>query len=328
VIGGGGSRRRRARTRWAAPLGVVGAALAGAGCLAVLIVTGTDGHGSACAAARPVFGLAAAEDAVTTGEATNYTLATDQIGNCSLIPPPDGLYVALSPAEYADGTRCGGYLRVTGPSGTVLVKIIDQCPPCAAGHIDLSRTAFAQIGQLSQGIIPVSYRTVVDPVLPGPLTFQVKEGSSQYWLAIRVDDEGNALTGVRAASAGGSAQNLVQTDYNYWIAQSGLGPGPFSITLTDDVGHTVEVSGIRLDPEVVQQTSVWMYGAGGTGSTSAPAVPTGSNSASARTVPSRPAPAVKPAAAAASAARSGSATADSSTRGTGRIIDPSCGSSP
>jgi len=203
-----------------------------------------------------------AADASTAGEATNYTLASGTIGNCSLYAPADNLYVALPPSEYAGGTQCGSYLLVRGPKGTVRVKVIDQCPECATGHIDLSRTAFAEIGVLSQGIIPVTFGTVVDPALPGPLTVQVKPGSSQYWLSIVVDDTGNPLARIQASSAGGSRQELTRTSYNFWVAQSGLGPGPFSITVTDDVGNSAAFTGIVLKPGAFQTTSTWMYGAG------------------------------------------------------------------
>jgi expansin (peptidoglycan-binding protein) len=256
VTGDAGRRRRRARSGRRAPLWLV--ATAGAACIAVLIFAVTAGRGASCTAPAAV----PAADVSTTGEATDYTLASGTIGNCSLYAPPDDLYVALPPSQYADGTQCGSYLQVKGPSGTVRVKVVDQCPECATGHIDLSRTAFADIGVLSQGIIPVTFSTVVDPQLPGPMTVQVKPGSSQYWLSVVVDNTGNPLAQIQASSAGGSRQELTRTSYDFWVAQAGLGPGPFAITVTDDVGHTAEFGGVVLEPGVVQTTSTWMYGAG------------------------------------------------------------------
>jgi expansin (peptidoglycan-binding protein) len=195
-----------------------------------------------------------------TGTATHYVLASGG-GNCSYpAPQADGLYVALSPAEYASAAACGSYLEVTGPDGSVPAEVVDQCPPCRAGHIDLSATAFARIAPLSAGQVTVTYRTIADPVLPGRLSFLVKGGSSAYWLALLVVNTGNAVTSVQARSASHGWQDLARANYNYWIAQSGLGAGPFTVRVTDTSVHRVTVSGIALDPGVVQPTGTLMYG--------------------------------------------------------------------
>ena len=259
---GGRRARRRVRFTRARILSLTGVS---AVCAAVLISAAVSGHGAACAPASSSFAAssvsAAPVAAAANEEATNYVLAAGTNGNCSLSAPADDLFVALPPPEYAAGAACGSYLEVTGPRGSVRVKVIDQCPECGAGHIDLSQAAFSRIGVLSQGVIPVSYQTVVDPALPGPLTVRVKEGSSQYWLALRLDNHGNALTRVRVTGPDGGTHDLRPTDYGYWLAASGAGPGPFRVQATDDQGHTVTLSNIVLTPGSVQTTGLMMYGA-------------------------------------------------------------------
>jgi expansin len=192
------------------------------------------------------------------GTATHYTL--NGAGNCSYpSPPANDLYVALPPGEYASAAACGAVLDVTGPRGTVRVTVVDQCPECEAGHIDLSTTAFSKIADPAQGIISVSYAQLADPPLPGPLTVRVKEGSSQYWLAVLIQNTGNPLSSVDARSGPGSWQRLGRADYNYWLAESGVGPGPLTLRITDSRGHQRTVSGITLSPGSVQSTRVWMY---------------------------------------------------------------------
>ena len=215
------------------------------------------------------------------GTATYY--ATNGGGNCSFDPVGPGLYVALGPSEYAAGAACGEYLNVTGPKGTVRVKVTDQCPECAPGHLDLSKEAFARIGDVVRGTILVSYQQVTNPKLPAALTVQVKDGASRYWLAVRIDNHGNPLSGVEVRG-GSSWTALTHTDYNYWIKESGAGPGPYTLRLTDTAGHTTTVTGVVLAPQRVQQTSVWMYQVTSPTVTSpapasAPAVPSGSPSA-------------------------------------------------
>lgn len=210
----------------------------------------------ACAAAVPV--LAAGTQ--VTGTATHYVLPAAG-GNCSYpSPPADGLFVALSPAEYGGAAACGSYLEVTGPGGSVRAEVIDQCPPCQAGHIDLSENAFAKLAPLAAGLIHVTYRVIADPALPGPVSLRVKEGSSAYWLALLPMNTGNPVVSVDVRSASRGWQELVRADYNYWIAASGMGPGLFTVRITDTLGHRVTLTGIGLDPGAVQTTGLDMYG--------------------------------------------------------------------
>jgi len=198
--------------------------------------------------------------AVHTGKATFYTLASGG-GNCSYPgPPADRMYVALSPGEYAAAAACGGYLDVTGPKGTVRAQIVDLCPECPAGHVDLSREAFARIADPVRGVVPVTYRAAVNPRLPGPLTFRIKDGASQWWFAVLVGNHGNPLRSVEVKPAGQGWQRLTRTDYNYWLRDSGLGSGPFAVRVTDVYGRRTVASGIALSPERTQRTSVFMYG--------------------------------------------------------------------
>ncbi|MFI2712006.1 expansin EXLX1 family cellulose-binding protein [Micromonospora sp. NPDC018662] len=226
-------------------------------------------------AAPPVGGVA------HTGKATFYD-SKGAGGNCSRpAAPANRLYVALGPSEYAAGASCGGFLDVTGPRGTVRVLVMDQCPECAPGHLDLSAEAFARIAEPVQGVVQVSYRAVVDPPLPGPLTFRLKEGASQWWFAVLVGDHGNPLRSVEVRQ-GGSWRAAAREDYNYWLIPSGAGPGPYSIRVTDVYGHRVTATGVRMLPGQVQRSGTRMYGAG-TATTARTAKPS-------RSSPIRPTP--------------------------------------
>jgi expansin (peptidoglycan-binding protein) len=233
--------------------------------------------------------LPAAAQAVTavpagtvSGTATYYKSPP---GNCSYpSAPADGLYVALSPSEYAGAAACGGYLEVHGPDGSARVEVVDQCPECAAGHIDLSPAAFAAIAPLAAGQVSVSYTHLASPAPPGPLGLRVKEGSSRYWLALLATNTGNPLAAVAVRNASGGWHDLARADYNYWIAASGAGDGPFTVRLTDTAGHQVTVGGIALSPGVVQGTGTYMYRAGSAsaGSASAGSAPPASTQVTTR----------------------------------------------
>ena len=247
-------------------------ATASPACASVIMPATTDLAGAGAPEAAVTGAHAGAQ---TSGEATHYELAAGGMGNCSYPSPPAGqLYVALSPSEYGGSAACGSYLQVSGPDGSVTVEVVDQCPECQAGHIDLSEQAFARIAPLSAGLVPVSYHTIADPPLPAPLSMLVKTGSSAYYLALLPINNGNPLASVAVRQDPGGWQELGRTTYGYWLASSGAGPGPFTIRLTDSLGHQATVNGITVSPGVVQATGTSMYGAAAApvATTAAPAV--------------------------------------------------------
>jgi expansin len=214
------------------------------------------------------------------GKATFYGPASPG-GNCSYPQPPDDkLTAAAGPAWYAAAAGCGGYVDVTGAKGTVRVKIDNKCPECGVGHFDLSNEAFAKIDDPVKGIVPITYEAVRNPVLSTTLSFRVKEGSSQWWFALLVDGAGNPLKKVEVSTDGSSWTALRLTDYNYWLAPSGAGKGPFTVRVTDIHGQSAEVSGIQLAPTKVQKTSTRLYGSGS--SSARPTAGTGTKTPTAR----------------------------------------------
>ncbi|WFE38727.1 expansin EXLX1 family cellulose-binding protein [Micromonospora sp. WMMD998] len=279
---------------------LVAAGLATLAAVVAVTLAVRGGAAPACAAPpRAAAPLAAPPvgGATHTGKATFYD-SKGAGGNCSRpAAPANRLYVALGPSEYAAGASCGGFLDVTGPRGSVRVLVMDQCPECAAGHLDLSAEAFARIADPVQGVVKISYRAVVNPSLPGPLTFRLKEGSSQWWFAVLVGDHGNPLRSVEVRQ-NGSWRAADRQDYNYWLIPSGAGPGPYSIRVTDVYGHRATATGIRMRPGQVQRSTTRMYGAGAA-TTARSAKPSRSPStrprpsarASASPFPSQPTPA-------------------------------------
>ena len=245
-------RHRNARSHWPLP------GLGGVAAVAAILIAA--GIGQLTGSRAPAAVLSAAARAVARPQAATY-YSTRGMGNCSYpSPPADGLYVALSTPEYAKAARCGGYLEVSGPDGSVRVKVVDRCPGCAAGHIDLSETAFARLAPLSAGRIGVTYTHLADPPLPGPLSVELKPGSSRYWFGLLADHTGNPLASVQVRASSGWL-SLRRGSDNYWTA-SGAGPGPFTVRLTDTQGHQVTVRGIALRPGAVQATGTWMYRTG------------------------------------------------------------------
>jgi expansin len=177
------------------------------------------------------------------GEATYYDFA-DGSGNCSFPATPDDLMVgAMNHTDYADSAACGACVRIDGPSGSVDVRIVDRCPECAPGDVDLSPEAFTQIAELSAGRVDISWSYIACPT-DGPVTFHFKEGSNQWWTAVQVRNHRHAVASFAYQDAGGAFVDVPRLEYNYFVEEQGMGPGPYTFRVIDVLGQTLEQSGI------------------------------------------------------------------------------------
>lgn len=206
--------------------------------LAILVLALSLGLGSGAAAQDPT--------ASRSGPATFFTPGA--LGNCLLPQGPDRLIAALNTPDYRGAEMCGAYVRVSRPGrGSVVVQITDRCPECAAGHIDLSPRAFNRIAAPREGRVPVTWR-LIRPARPSaPVRFRFKEGSSRWWTAIQVRRHRAPIRSLEV-ERGGRFEALPREDYNYFVAAGGLGPGPYTLRLTDVFGHRLVESGIPLRP--------------------------------------------------------------------------------
>lgn len=179
---------------------------------------------------------------VHTGIATYYSATGN--GACLFGESPGDLLVAaLNAEEYDNATWCGAYVRVSGPNGEVTVRIVDLCPECLAGHLDLSQEAFALIAPLHLGIVPITWQ-VVSPALAGPIAYHFKDGSNQWWTAVQIRNSRNPVAQLEYWS-GSAWVNVPRTSYNYFVQTGpGMGPGPYSFRVTDHYGHVLTDSGI------------------------------------------------------------------------------------
>jgi expansin (peptidoglycan-binding protein) len=183
------------------------------------------------------------QNPIHTGIATYYD-ATGA-GACSFDPSPGDLRVAAMNAEEFDTAAvCGAYVHVNGPKGSVTVRIVDLCPECHAGHLDLSREAFAEIADLPLGRVSITWQ-VVSPAVAGPIAYHFKDGSNEWWTAVQIRNHRNPIAGFEYRTAGGQWVSVPRTDYNYFVQTGpGMGPGPYTFRVTDSYGNQLVDSGI------------------------------------------------------------------------------------
>jgi expansin (peptidoglycan-binding protein) len=123
------------------------------------------------------------------------------------------------------------------------VRIVDLCPECKAGHLDLSQEAFAQIADLPQGRVSITWQ-VVSPELAGPIAYHFKDGSNQWWTAVQIRNHRNPIARLEYWT-GGQWIGVPRTSYNYFVQTNpGMGTGPYTFRVTDSYGATLIDGGI------------------------------------------------------------------------------------
>lgn len=89
-----------------------------------------------------------------TGDGTYFTVG---LGSCGKTNTDSQMVAALNAPQMGSNKYCGKSATVTGPNGSVTVTIVDTCPECSSGSLDLSPAAFKKIGDVSAGRIKISW---------------------------------------------------------------------------------------------------------------------------------------------------------------------------
>ena len=216
--------------------------------LAALALSGCGDCGRKPRPANPCPG-----DPTHSGRATYY--AADGSGKCSFEPSPDDLMVAaLDDVDYADAALCGACVAVTGPTGSVVVRVVDRCPGCEPGDVDLSREAFARIAPLEQGRVTVTWHVVACDVV-APIVYHFKERSNASWTGVQIRNHRYPVVTFERRRDDGVYEDVPRADFNYFVDCDGMGPGPYTFRLTDSKGHVVEDTGVALAAPTVPLSS-------------------------------------------------------------------------
>ncbi|KAI3400125.1 hypothetical protein diail_4356 [Diaporthe ilicicola] len=160
---------------------------------------------------------------------------------------PSGLYgTAYSGSAWNNAAQCGSCLEVTGPNGKIKVIIVDKCPECDKGHLDLFQDGFAKIGSISAGEIATSY-TQVACGISSPIVLHNKSGTSAYWFSMQVVNSNEAVSKLEVSTDGGSTwKSTTRSDYNFFENSSGFGTSTVDVRVTGASGGTIKVSNVSV----------------------------------------------------------------------------------
>jgi len=189
------------------------------------------------------------------GRATYYQAAT---GACGIpVTDPQAMITAVAEHLWEGSAVCGRCIRVTGPLGTIVVEITDQCPAgpnpqwCAgdAAHLDLSEAAFAAVANPVRGVAYIEWEVVECPVA-GDASLLNVDGSNPWWYAVFALDIRQGVTGleIRDSSTGASWFEGDRQNWNAFVVQTGYQMVlPYDVRLTGISGEVLTADNVITD---------------------------------------------------------------------------------
>ncbi|KAG1683329.1 hypothetical protein DVH05_005325 [Phytophthora capsici] len=182
------------------------------------------------------------------GYGTVYTLSTPSSGNCNFMSWPEDAttkYAALNVEQWEETMNCGRCAEVSctdascAGQASEIVYIMDQCPGCAYGDLDLSPSVFESITGQSYTKLSIEWKFVDCPV-SNNVQYCLKTGSSEFWVAVQ---PANFVSGVQSLSINGQETSVIDSAYYFLIDGSGESVADLSsvsISLTGVNGEVLE----------------------------------------------------------------------------------------
>jgi len=213
---------------------------------------------------------------IYTGEATAYGMETTG-GNCSFPKDEyyqDMMYAALNSKQYINDLGCGMCAVVVSteaPYKPIRVRVIDKCPECKHGDLDLSDKAYKALTNKDPGrkkitwaLIPCDVDIAGYPALVKPgsdVKFQFKSGSSASWTEIKVYNTRYPVSKLEV-KVKDKYVRLTRRNYNYWYrkGEPGLGNGPFDFRVVLADGSFIDVKGVEMKVQKSDEDSIFSTG--------------------------------------------------------------------
>ncbi|KAF0765395.1 hypothetical protein AaE_002985, partial [Aphanomyces astaci] len=215
-----------------------------------------------------------------TGIATTYGPPdgeSPQGGNCAMmkwLPLAPQFHVAINDNQYDTGANCGRCVSVTCVDArcqskrTVLGQVMDRCPECSQGDLDMSLPMFQQVTGFTTDRLAISWEFVDCPVTDG-VQVCAKDGSSIHWLYVQ---PGNTLNGVKSMRINGGDAPLFGSAYYFMSTVLGtVDLSQTQVEMTSHSGQTIKAT-VALVANQCTQISQQFSGVGG-GQPSPPATP-------------------------------------------------------
>ena len=187
------------------------------------------------------------------GDGTQYGgVAGGTGGNCGLPVVSGNFYhAAMNQIQYDSSTACGACVRILGPKGEITLQIVDRCPECKFGDIDMTTEAFEQLADLKDGRIPIKWQYVTCPQA-NDIRIVFAPGSGPYYFKAQLRDSYYPISKLEYKKKEGAFQTIHREIYNYFVQEGGIDEdkqraGPYHFRITSVTGQTLETDSVLFD---------------------------------------------------------------------------------
>ncbi len=158
----------------------------------------------------------------------------------------NAMVAAINRRDFNKAAMCGAYLHIMGAKGEAVVRVVDVCPGCKAGGLDLNKPAFAKVADIGKGRDVIRWE-LASPAITTPVQYHFKSGSSSYWTGIQIRNHRNPIAKLEYLKADGTWGDIARSRYNYFVQKS-MGAGPYTLRVTDYYGNSLIDKAIPLKP--------------------------------------------------------------------------------
>ncbi|KII95727.1 hypothetical protein PLICRDRAFT_170337 [Plicaturopsis crispa FD-325 SS-3] len=79
------------------------------------------------------------------------------LGNCGKTSVDSDHIVALATSKYASGAHCNKKVTIKANGVTKTATVMDSCPSCASGDLDMSPSLFKEFASLDVGVLDITW---------------------------------------------------------------------------------------------------------------------------------------------------------------------------
>ena len=196
------------------------------------------------------------------GEGTHYGgVAGSAGGHCGIaVDSGDVYHAAMNHIQYDSSNACGTCVRILGPKGEVTLKIVDECPECKFGDIDVTTAVFPQLADMKDGRIKIRWQYVPCP-LANDVTLMFAPGSGPYYFKAQLAGANYPVTCLEYRRGDGSFDTIHREVYNYYVRQGGIDEdkqkaGPYIFRFTASTGQVLYTDSVRFSTTGIVHTGV------------------------------------------------------------------------